>query len=117
MSLKDLLSVSRIPGKVRIERRTGVYPMRTNRRSSSSAMVAMMREFLRCCDASSALDEFEVTGWMGLPTWGCLPELEFFFESGLISMAIDQGQGIGGRRGGEEGEGEQRSDMRKKWDE
>jgi hypothetical protein len=55
---------------------TGVYPMRTSRRSSSLAIVAMAGDVLLLCEASPALDEFEATGWKVL-----LGLTEPFFES------------------------------------
>jgi hypothetical protein len=68
--------------KVRVEC-TGVYPMRTSRRSSSSLMVAMMGVVVRFCDASAAFDEIEATGWV------VLAELAApFFEPGLISILV-----------------------------
>ena len=60
-----------------------MYPMRTSRRSSSSAIVAMTGELGRFCDASAALNEFEATGGSVLARLAGR-----LFESGLISMLV-----------------------------
>jgi hypothetical protein len=61
---------------------TGAYPMRARRRSSSSAMVAMVGSWL-FLPASVALDDWLViVGWSALPSPSCAPS-PVFPNSGL----------------------------------
>lgn len=58
-------------------------------------MVAMLCD--ACWDASAAFEEFERTGWMGLPSAGCPLGLDSFLGPELMSMVAFQEGNIGGR--------------------
>lgn len=72
---------------------TGVYPIRTSRRSSSSVIVAMLLWLWLIPTASALLDPFEMVGWSAFPSTGSAPVLESL-ESALISMVDGQRQSI-----------------------